>query len=560
MSSTLYDREAYRQLQRTNFYERSSEDLVPRVRGTLIRILNTLRERKFITRKEYVFLLPARDFKDRSFFLLPKLHKTVWPHSGMPAGRPVVSDCGSLTRNICNFIDFFLKPICEMQSSYLQDTGHLIAIAKTLAVSKNDLLFTLDVESLYTNVPTQEGVEIISSFLQRYPNKSRPDLSLLSILKLILTTNDFTFKGSRWLQQDGVAMGKSFGGSYANLFMAHWETTAMSRCRLLPTVWKRYQDDILGLWPHGEQTLLAFFDFLNSFHPKIKLSLSYGKSVNFLDLTLDLREEQVHYKMFSKDTDSHVLLPPTSHHPSRTFRAIIFGEILRMVTHSSSRPAFQATFAEVSKAWLLQGYGRTLIREVKRDVLQLTNHTSVWEPGFFPCGNCAVCPFTGPVYSFNHPKKNISYPIFYRLCCDTTEVIYIIRCLKCGESYVGETQRPIKSRIQEHLRNIDNHANTAIAKHFYMTCSKADFFFFAFKKVPNTEKRKGAEAHWISLLSTQHPEGLNVVSCSGLARTNLVLPFTNCANRIVTSVLNNCGRSFVRPSFYRSRNLREHFS
>lgn len=561
MSSTLYDQEAHRQLQRTDFYQRCSEDLVPRVRATLLRTLTNLRERKFISRKEYLFLLPARDFKDRSFFLLPKLHKKVWPLNGMPPGRPVVSDCGSLTRNICNFIDFFLKPICEVQSSFLQDSGHLIAIAKTLSVSDRDILFTMDVESLYTNVPTQEGVEVVSDYLRRHPDPSRPDLSLVTILKLILTTNDFTFRNSRWLQLDGVAMGKSFGGSYANIFMAHWETMAMNECHLLPVFWKRYQDDIFGVWSHGERALLSFFNCLNSFHPKIKLTLSYGKKVNFLDLTLYLNNEQIQYEMFTKDTDSHVLLTPTSHHPSRTFRGIIFGEILRIITHSSSRTAFQSTFTEVSKSWLLQGYSRSLIREVKREVLSLTDQRTSWEPGFFLCGNsCAVCPFSRSVHSFDHPKKNVTYPIFYRLCCDTAQVIYIIKCIRCGKSYIGETRRPLRRRILEHLRNVDNNAETHIAQHFSRTCSKGDFFFFAIKKVKNNEKRRAMEARWISLLNTQHPEGLNVASRNGIGRANLVLPFADCANRVVTSALNNCDRALIRPSFYRSRNLKEHFS
>ena len=561
MSSILYDQEALRQLQNTEFYQSNPEDLVPRVRGFLMRILSHLHERDFISKKELAFLAPPNDFKDRTFFLLPKLHKKIWPVNGMPPGRPVVSDCGSLTRNVSNFIDYFFKPICELQDSYLQDSGHLIALTRTFSVSNSDILFTMDVESLYTNVPTDESVGIISGLLRRHPDASRPDLSLMSLLKLLLTTNDFKFKDTRWLQRSGVAMGKSFGGSYANLFMAHWETTAMDQCRLLPTFWKRYQDDIVGVWPHGEQELLTFFEVLNTFHPNIKLSLSYGEEVNFLDLTLRIRNQRIEYRTFSKDTDCHILLTPSSHHPSRTFRGIIFGEILRIATHSSSKSSFQATYSKVKEAWISQGYSRTLVRDVKRSVLGLTYQLTSWETGFFQCSvSCSVCPYTGPVSTYRHPKKNITYPIFYSLSCDTSEVVYIIKCLRCDKLYVGETERPLRTRILEHLGNIRRAAQTPLAQHFSNVCSVNEFFFFAIKKVPKTEKRRAEEARWISQLSTQHPDGLNSASRNGTRRTNLVLPFADCANRVVTSVMNSCGRRLVRASFYRSRNLRECFS
>ena len=36
--------------------------------------------------------------------------------------------------------------------------------------------------------------------------------------------------------------------SFANIFMAHIETTILSRTVFKPTVWKRYIDDIFSLW------------------------------------------------------------------------------------------------------------------------------------------------------------------------------------------------------------------------------------------------------------------------------------------------------------------------
>ena len=43
-------------------------------------------------------------------------------------------------------------------------------------------------------------------------------------------------------------MGTNTAVSFANIFMAHIETTILSRTVFKPTVWKRYIDDIFSLW------------------------------------------------------------------------------------------------------------------------------------------------------------------------------------------------------------------------------------------------------------------------------------------------------------------------
>lgn len=558
MPTSLYEMEALRQLQDTDFYRRFDEDLVPQVSGQLTRLLNNLHQRKFITKKELEFLRPSSNFKERRFFLLPKLHKKKWWINGMPPGRPVVSDRGSLTRNVSNFVDFFLKPIAEHQDSYLKDSGHLIALLRTTSVSCDDILFTMDVESLYTNVPTREGIEVVSAFFLQYPDVSRPDLSLLSILRILLQTNDFVFRDSKWLQINGVAMGKSFGGSYANLFMANWEKSARRRCPLQPKFWRRYQDDILGIWSHGQESLVEFHRLLNSHHRKIRLTMSYGPSVNFLDLTISLVSDKIHYQLFSKDTDSHMILSPSSHHPGHTFRGVVFGEILRFASHSVSRSAFQRCFEEISKVWALQGYRRSLIREVKRSVLTLTNQLTIWETGSFPCGGpCLVCQHTRPVCSFQHPSKNVSYPIHYRITCETRNVVYIIKCMGCGKCYVGETSRQLRTRISEHLDNVSNNAQNLLARHFSTTCSANELTFIGVKIIPDLAKRRRFEASLISTIGTSHPNGLNVKAEFLADATNLILPYSDCARRIVTSARRYCGHRTVQASFYRHRNLRE---
>ena len=58
-------------------------------------------------------------------------------------------------------------------------------------------------------------------------------------------------------------MGTKTAVSFANIFMAHIETTILSRTVIKPTVWKRYIDDIFSLWDISKPDIEAFIEQAN---------------------------------------------------------------------------------------------------------------------------------------------------------------------------------------------------------------------------------------------------------------------------------------------------------
>ena len=76
---------------------------------------------------------------------------------------------------------------------------------------------------------------------------------------VILTMNNLSFDGENYLQIHGTAMGTRMALSYANLFMGHLEEDILEGRAERPTVWWRFIDDMLMIWPHGEGRLEDFF-------------------------------------------------------------------------------------------------------------------------------------------------------------------------------------------------------------------------------------------------------------------------------------------------------------
>lgn len=130
--------------------------------------------------------------------MLPKIHKDPAklnkPHE-IPPGRPIVSDCGSETYYTAEFLDYYLNPLSIGHISYIKDTYDFVQKVKKLEIPQKAILFTMDIDSLYTNIDIQEGLQAIKNIFIKNPDTSRPDRELIQLLEINLNRNDFEFNG-----------------------------------------------------------------------------------------------------------------------------------------------------------------------------------------------------------------------------------------------------------------------------------------------------------------------------------------------------------------------------
>ena len=252
LSKNDYDFEAFRQLADTKFYIQIFSSNNESIVKDICNIVDILYRKKYITTSQHNFL---RNFesKDRQFYLLPKVHKpkTDW-HYGpndnlVPPGRPIISDVNSVTYQISKYINTFLLPLAKLTDSYLIDTDDFILKLSDLYLPRHCYLFTLDVKSLYTNIPINEGIDTVKLFFERFPDPKRPDQHLLDLMRICLCNHEFMFNNNRYLQRWGTAMGTPFAPNYANLYLSEWENLCYLNYCTTPYFWVRYIDDIFGI-------------------------------------------------------------------------------------------------------------------------------------------------------------------------------------------------------------------------------------------------------------------------------------------------------------------------
>ena len=75
-----------------------------------------------------------------------------------PVGRPIISGRDGPTERSSAFVDKLLQPITKGQEPYLKDSTDFINFIERTRVPYNAILVSMDITSLYTNIPKEEGI------------------------------------------------------------------------------------------------------------------------------------------------------------------------------------------------------------------------------------------------------------------------------------------------------------------------------------------------------------------------------------------------------------------
>lgn len=88
---------------------------------------------------------------------------------------------------------------------------------RTNVVAKEIFVVIIDVKSLYTNIPHEEGMSAVEKFLSVLPSSLEDTEYILSLL--LLSCNNFIFDNTHYLQFHGSAIRSKTSPKCANLFM-----------------------------------------------------------------------------------------------------------------------------------------------------------------------------------------------------------------------------------------------------------------------------------------------------------------------------------------------------
>ena len=152
---------------------------------------------------------------------------------------------------------------------------------------------SLDITSLFTNVPLQATVQIILDkiFLNEddlFHNFNKADFK--KFLEIAVLDTNFIFNKTVFKQIDGVAMGSPLGPAFANSFMSWFEAELLDNCpsSIKPIFYRRYVDDTFALFT-SKASAEQFLEYANSLHENINFTMENecNNRLPFLDILIE---------------------------------------------------------------------------------------------------------------------------------------------------------------------------------------------------------------------------------------------------------------------------------
>jgi hypothetical protein len=403
---------------------------------------------------------------------LPKVHK-----EGVPL-RPIVSAIDSPTHKLARYLARALSPYSGNTSTFVKNSTHFIDLIKNVRVSKDDLLVSLDVESLFTNIPIDGAVNTIKELTKKGLPKD-----FTKMAEFCLQNSYFQWNGKFYKQLEGTAMGSPLSPVVANLFMEDFEREALASCPKQPKLFVRYVDDTFIIWQHGEGELINFLNHMNSQKPSIRFTMEVEKNncLPFLDVLVSKNSDgTLRHSVFRKSTHTDRYLHAESHHHPQQ-KASAIKTLFHRARVVSDKDSFDRERSHLFRSFQKNGYRPEVIRKIakeREDAQDLTRTTlRKPKPAAF-----AVIPYVAGtsekisrvlakhnvVTRFTCVQKtaNLLCKAKDRLPEGINEGVYQVMC-QCGKSYIGQTSRALQCRLREHQRDVKNMQTrkSALAEH-----------------------------------------------------------------------------------------------
>ena len=299
------------------------------------------------------------------------LYGTIKTHKNGNPLRPIISQIPTPTYALAKKLNNLLTPYIPNKFSIKSSIDFLDIVKRT---PTDGLIASMDVESLFTNVPVDETIRLILEKVYHddsTPKLEIPEEALKSLLEICTKRAPFiTHRGHMYTQIDGVAMGSPLGVLFANFYMGSVEERVFSSSPPPPTYCRYVDDTFVALREDADiQDLIARFQQ----HSVLRFTSEYsvdGK-LPFLDVLVSKNDEGFNTSVYRKATDEGHCLDGNSECPQRYKSSVMDTYIRRALTHCSTWIATNEELKKTTQMLVNNGYSnREIEHRIKRHMDQ----------------------------------------------------------------------------------------------------------------------------------------------------------------------------------------------
>jgi len=143
---------------------------------------------------------------------------------------------------------------------------------------------------------------------------------ILTITRLIITQNYFSFQDKTYLQDNGLAMGAPTTYILSEIYLQFLENTKIFDILKEAKIdgYFRYVDDILIIYNENKTDVDHVLSSFNEITPSLNFTLEREQEnkLNFLDLSIMKSTDKISFNIYRKQTTSDIIIPNDSCHPT----------------------------------------------------------------------------------------------------------------------------------------------------------------------------------------------------------------------------------------------------
>ena len=291
---------------------------------------------------------------------------------------PIISQIPLPTYKLAKTLNNIISPFIPVTYS-LKSSAEFIDLIKTR--TRQGALASLDVCSLFTNVPVERTINIITNYIYHnnvLPAPDIPEAVMRAMLRLCTTKAPFRCpQGQLYYQTDGIAMGSPLGVLFAQAFMAAVEEEVLQDSSVKPTLYCRYVDDIFveARDMPSLQRLKARLEEVSGL--RFTVEDSRANKISFLDVTIDATDGNFITSVYRKPTNNERCLNGKSECPQRYKDGVVRAYVHRALKHCSNWPLVHQEIQRIKQILVDNNYDLATIDRQIQAILnnQVTNTT-----------------------------------------------------------------------------------------------------------------------------------------------------------------------------------------
>ena len=287
--------------------------------------------------------------------------------------RLITSQIPSPTYKVSKEIDSLIKKYLP-QGYMLKSSSDFIDLLQ--GQTYDEMLYSLDVEALFTNVPVNRTIDIILDNVYNHQNIPPPAIPRHILKELLdICTTKVPFRdpdGKMYVQCDGVIMGSPLGVTFANFFMSVIENRVLNNISSKPSIYCRYIDDIFLVCSErllnelkNEMCILSGLNFT--------VETSVNNKLPFLNVLVEKGEEQFKTTVYRKPTDIGACMNAKGDCPEQYKSSIVKGFLYRAEKLTTYKRDMLIEFNRAKQILVNNGFSNKLVDNeiknfLKRDI------------------------------------------------------------------------------------------------------------------------------------------------------------------------------------------------